>query len=330
MAVLSSARLDRETLLELYRWMVWERLLDVKLNESFRAGKVMSMFHSASGQEAADIGAAFALEEGDAVVPAHRGKAIYLMRGMELRYLIAGSFGKKEGFGQGRSMTSSHMMGDREKGLIPMQGGVGGAVATGTGAALAFKLQGKRNAVLIFHGDGASNRGDVHESMNFASVLKLPAVFYVVNNGWALSVPSSYGLSVERLSDRATAYGMHGVTVDGSDPIEVHMAVSEALERARRDREPSVVEAKVRRAGPHSVNDPDLYRSDEAREADREYDPVLRYQASLVQQGLLGEEAVAETWREITAKIDDAIAFADSCSEPDLGDLLSGVYAGAE
>jgi TPP-dependent pyruvate/acetoin dehydrogenase alpha subunit len=316
----------RETMLELHRWMVWDRLLDVKLNEAFRAGKVMSMYHSASGQEAANVGAVLALEADDVTVPYFRGKAVFLIRGLDLRYFIAGVFGKKEGFGQGRSMTGSHMMGDPSKGLLPMQGGVGGSVATATGAALAFKVQDKRAAVLAWIGDGASNRGDVHESMNLAAVLELPVVYLFVNNGWALSVPSSYALAVPHLSDRAAAYGMRGVTVDGSDPVEVYVTVSEALEQARHDRVPSVVEVVVRRAGPHSVNDPDLYRSEEERVADREYDPVRRFEASLVEQGLLEPDAVAALWREIEEEIDEAVAFADDCSEPGLEDLLSGVY----
>jgi TPP-dependent pyruvate/acetoin dehydrogenase alpha subunit len=245
---------------------------------------------------------------------------------MDLRYFVAGSFGKKEGFGQGRSMTSSHMMGDRERGLMPMMGALGGPVATAVGAALAFKVLKHPHAALAWHGDGGSNRGDVHESMNFASALGLPVVFFFVNNGWAISVASSYALSAERLSDRAAGYGMPGVTIDGSDPVEVYVTVSEALERARRDHKPSVVEAVVRRAGAHSVNDPDAYRSEEDRERDREYDPVKRYEASLIAQGVLDEPAAAEVWRSITAEIDDAIAYADGCSEPGLEDMLGGVY----
>jgi len=317
---------DDATLLALHRWMVWERLLDEGLNASFRAGKVMSMFHSAGGQEAADVGAGLALADGDVLVPNYRGKAIFLMRGMDLRYLVAGAFGRKEGFGQGRSMTSSHMMGDRDKGLIPMMGAVGGPVATAVGAALAFRVLDQSNAALAWCGDGASNRGDVHESMNFAAALRLPVVFFFVNNGWAISVPASYGVSVDRLAGRAAAYGMEGVTVDGADPVAVYTAVSGALDVARSERWPSVVEATVRRAGPHSVNDPDTYRSDDDRAADRDYDPVHRYEARLVADGLLDEVAAAAVWAGIAAEVDDAIAYADGCSEPSLDDMLAGVY----
>jgi TPP-dependent pyruvate/acetoin dehydrogenase alpha subunit len=322
----TEAKVDERTLLDLHRWMVWERLLDTKLNEAFRAGKVMSMYHSASGQEAADVGAALALQPGDALVPTYRGKAIWMMRGMDLRYFVAGSFGKKEGFGQGRSMTSSHMMGDRELGMLPMAGALGAAVANATGAALAFKVQKKLNVALCWHGDGGANRGDVHESMNFAAALRLPAVFFFVNNGWAISVPSSYSLSVERLSDRAAAYGMQGVTVDGTDPVAVYLAVSEAVERARTDHEPSVVEVLVRRGGPHSVNDPDIYRTEEDRQRDRDEDVVLGFERSLVEQGVLSVDAAASLWEEIEATIQSAIEYADTLSEPGPEDMLAGVY----
>jgi TPP-dependent pyruvate/acetoin dehydrogenase alpha subunit len=322
-----TSTVSTETSLELHRWMVWERLLDHRMNASFRAGKVMSMFHSASGHEATHVGAGLALAEGDAIVPSYRGNAIFLMRGMDLDYFVAGTFGKKEGFGQGRSMVSSHMMGDRSLGLIPMQGALGGPVATGVGAALAFRQMSRANAVLIPHGDGGSNRGDVHESMNFAAALRLPAVFLFINNGWAISVPSSYALSARNLADRAAGYGMTGVTIDGSDPRLVYEVVSEALGRARRDREPSVVEAVVRRGGAHSVNDPDLYRTDEEREQDAIADPVLRFEAQLVAEGLLDEEGVASLWADIASRIDAAIERADTLTEPGPEILETGVYA---
>jgi 2-oxoisovalerate dehydrogenase E1 component alpha subunit len=327
MATAKTTRVDSEVSLELHRWMVWERLLDEKLNASFRAGKVMSMFHSAAGHEATHVGSGLALEPEDAIVPSYRGNAIFLMRGLDLNYFVAGTFGKKEGFSAGRSMVSSHMMGDRSKGLIPMQGALGGPVASGVGAALAFRQLKKPNAVLIPHGDGGSNRGDVHESMNFASALGLPAVFLFINNGWAISVPSSYALSAPRLADRAAGYGMEGVTIDGSDPRVVYEVVSEALERARRDRLPSVVEAVVRRAGAHSVNDPDLYRSDQDREEDAIYDPVMRFERTLKEESLLDDAAAAVVWAEITERIDAAIAYADGCSEPGAEILHTGVYA---
>lgn len=312
---------------EMHRWLVWSRLLDQRLNQAFRAGKLMSMFHGTSGQEAADVGAALALQEHDAVVPHYRHKALHLMRGMDPDDLVAGAFGKKEGFGQGRTMTGSHMMGQRDKGLIPAQGGVGGAVATGTGAALAFRVLDERQAVLIWQGDGGANRGDVHESMNLASVMGLPAVFYFVNNGWGLSVPSDYSLSVERISDRAAAYDMPGVTIDGSDPVTVYETVSEALDRARRDRQPSLVEVMVRRAGPHSVNDPDLYRSEEERELDEDYDVVERFETSLVDEGVMTAAEAEQVWEDVRERIREAVDYADSCSEPDVDDLLSAVYA---
>jgi pyruvate dehydrogenase E1 component alpha subunit len=243
---------------------------------------------------------------------------------------MAGIFGKKEGYGQGRCMVGSHMQSDPAHGLMPNPGSLGAASAVTTGAALAIKLQGRPNAVLCTQGDGASSRGDNHESMNFASVLKLPVVFFFINNGWGATTRTSDALSVPRISDRAAAYGMRGVTVDGFDPVDVYTAVSDALERARHDREPSIVEVLVRRCAPHNFADPDIYRSDEDRERDRLYDPVGAFEKRMLEQRLLTESEVSEVRREVGDQIEAAVAYADSCTEPELADMLAAVYERAE
>jgi TPP-dependent pyruvate/acetoin dehydrogenase alpha subunit len=165
--------LSEKQLLEIYRWMVMERLFDRKVDELFRMGKIMSMFHPALGQEAANVGAFYALQDGDAFIPSHRGKVVYLMRGMDLNYFMAGLFGRQEGFGQGHSPVGSHMSGDVPMGMLPASGGVGTCFNFGIGAALAKQLKHQSGAVLITCGDGGSNRGDIHEGMNFAHKRKI-------------------------------------------------------------------------------------------------------------------------------------------------------------
>jgi TPP-dependent pyruvate/acetoin dehydrogenase alpha subunit len=318
--------LSDKQLLELYKWLVMERLFDEKVNELFRMGKMMSMFHSVLGQEAANIGAYYALQDGDAFVPSHRGKVVYLMRGMDLNYYMAGLLGKKEGFGQGHSPVGSHMCGDASIGMIPMEGAIGSSFNAGVGGALAIKLQHRPNAALIPCGDGGSNRGDVHEGMNFASVLELPAVFYFINNGWSISVRSSFALSVKHISERAAGYGIPGVTIDGRDILKVYETVSEALERARQGGGPSVVEVVVDRWSGHSANDPDIYRTDEERAEARKIDPIRAYEAALEAQGLLNEADKEAVHVEIIDSLDTAIAYAENCTEPDFEDMVSGVY----
>lgn len=317
-----------EALRDLYRWMVMERLFDESVNSLFRMGKIMSMFHSALGQEAANVGAAYALRDGDAFIPSHRGKVIYLMRGMSLNDLMAGLFGKKEGFGQGRIPVGSHMCGSASIGLLPAEGALGGSLAVGVGAALGMKLRHESNATIIFCGDGASNRGDVHEGMNLASVLRLPAVFFFVNNGWSLSVRASYALSVDRLSARAAGYGMPGITVDGWRVLDVYRAVSDAMQRAREGRGPSLVEAAVSRGSAHSVNDPEIYRSEDERREARRRDPLADFEDMLMGRGLLSGEQRDAIGGELRAILDGAIAYAESCNEPDEQCLTSGVYGG--
>jgi len=322
--------LSEKQLLEMYRWMVMERLFDQKVNELFRMGKIMSMFHPVLGQEAANIGAFYALHDGDAFFPPHRGKVVYLMRGMDLNYLMAGLFGKKEGFGQGHSPVGSHMCGDAPMGMLPASGGVGTSFNIGIGAALAKKLQHQTSAVLIPCGDGGSNRGDIHEGMNFASVLGLPAVFYFVNNGWSISVRSDFALSVEHISERAGGYSIPGITVDGHDVLKVHEAVSAAMERARDGEGPSLVEAMVDRWSAHSGNDPDIYRTDEERAKAREIDPLGEYEAVLEARGLANEAYRNSVRDEITAELDAAIDYAESGTEPDFEAMVSGVYKSIE
>lgn len=282
--------LSNEQMLELYEWMLWERLLDQKANEIFRMGKLMSMYHSALGQEAVNMGSMYALKDGDAFLPFHRGKASYIMRGMDLNFFMAGLFGKKEGFCQGRTPVGSHMGGDASMGLLPVQGSVGSHFTIGVGAALAFKLQHKPNAVLIPLGDGGSNRGDVHEGLNFASILKLPMVIMLSNNGWSISVRASYAVSVEKISTRAIGYDIPGVTIDGRDVLKVHETISEALERARNGEGPTLIEAMVDRWTAHSANDPDIYRTDEERAEARKIDPIREYEKVLEKKKLLDEE----------------------------------------
>jgi len=318
--------LSDKQLLEIYRWMIMERLLDRKIDELFRMGKIMSMFHPVLGQEAANVGAYYALRAEDAFVASHRGKVIYLMRNMDLNYFMAGLFGKREGFGQGHSPVGSHMSGDADLGMMPMAGAIGTHFNTGVGAALAKKLKKEASAVLVFCGDGGSNRGDVHEGMNFASVFKLPVVFFFVNNGWSISVKSNFALSVDHISERAAGYGMPGITIDGRHVLEVYETVAGALERARRGEGPTLVEVLVDRWTAHSANDPDIYRSDQDRAAARRIDPVSEFEAILEERGLLSEADKKAVRDEITARLEDAIDYAESCTEPDYDSMVSGVY----
>ncbi len=318
--------LSDQQLLEMHAWMVLERQLDEKINLLFRMGKIMSMFHPVLGQEAANIGAFYALRDGDAFVPSHRGKIGWVMRGMDLHYLVAGLFGKREGFGQGRNPVGSHMCGDADIGLMPSQGSIGSSFNFGVGAALAMKLQRRPNAALIFGGDASANRGDVHEGMNFAAVFKLPAVFFFVNNGWSISVRASFALSVECISERAPGYHIPGVTIDGRDVLAVHAALAQALERARRGEGPSLVEAKVDRWTAHSANDPDIYRTDEERAAARRRDPIAEFEALLAARGLLDEARQQAVRDEAAARLEAAIAYAESCADPGLAEMTYGVY----
>jgi TPP-dependent pyruvate/acetoin dehydrogenase alpha subunit len=321
-----SSELTGEQLLAVYRSMVWDQVLDKRSNALFRMGKLMSMFHGASGQEATNVAAGYALQDGDCWIPSHRGKSIYLIRGMDLRSFVAGSMGKKEGVGQGRSMVGSHMLGDPSLGLLPIGGSVGSPSTQAAGAALAFKLQNKPAAALVVCGDGGANRGDVHEAMNFAGALGLGVVFLFINNGWSLSVPASVGLSVDSLASRAAGYGMEGISLDGGDFFAIYDALWNGLRAAREQRTPILIESRVNRSGAHSVNDPDLVRTAEQKARDGDGLPIQRFTGTLMDRGLLDAEAIDRTLDEVEDEMAEAIAYAESCSEPGYDELVLGVY----
>ncbi len=318
--------LTDEQLLEIYYWMVMERLFDAKIDQLFRMGKIMSMYHPVLGQEATNIGAYYALEKDDAFLHSHRGKAVFMMRGMELNYFMAGLFGKKEGYGQGRSPVGSHMMGDPTMGMLPISGGIGSQFNTGVGAALAMKLKHQPNAVLVFCGDGGANRGDVHEGMNFSAVFNLPIVFCFVNNGWSISVNTAFSLSVDHISKRAPGYDIPGVTINGRDVLKVYETVSDALARARRGEGPALVEVLVDRWLAHSGNDPDIYRTDEERADARKIDPIQEYEAVLRERGVLTDSVKKKVYDEINARLEAAVEFAENGTEPDYENMVAGVY----
>lgn len=211
-------------------------------------------------------------------------------------------------------------------GMLPKEGLVGSGTVVGVGAALALKLQHKPSAVLIWCGDGGSNRGDVHEGMNFSAALELPVVWYFVNNGWSLSVRSEFALSAKHIADRAVGYGMPGTTIDGRDVLKVYETVSLALENARQGCGPALVEVMVDRWTAHSINDPDLYRTDEERARMRQRDPIREYEAVLQERGFFSDNSQQKVWDEVTAEIEAAVRYADQCTEPDVSCMTYGVY----
>lgn len=263
---------------ELHRLMVLSRVVEQT------CASLNPRWFPAEGEEAAIVGSFYGLRADDAAAPHYRGPFIvYLMRGAELARLMGQAIGRVTGYARGRSVPFN---GPVEAGIVPwVAGDLGTTLGVGTGAALAFHYGRSDRVAVISFGDGTINRGDFHENVNLAAAWKLPAVYVCQNNGWAISEPfASY--SPVSPADRAAAYGIPGVAVDGNDVLAVHEAVRQAIARARRGEGPSLIEARCYRLGGHWQADPASYRAAEEIIPWRDEEPIGRLERRLLAEGL--------------------------------------------
>jgi 2-oxoisovalerate dehydrogenase E1 component alpha subunit len=218
--------------------------------------------------------------------------------------------------------------GSREFNLVSVSSPVATQLLHAVGIALAAKVRRTDQVAMTFMGEGSSNQGDVHEGLNFAAIHKLPFVFVVENNGYAISVPASKELSVEDVASRASGYGIPGVVVDGSDVLECYRVAREAVDRARAGAGPTLIEAKVTRLTAHSSDDQQTkYRSEEELAAEKARDPLPLFRARLQEAGILTDEVLSRLVTEITVAVDDATEYAESQPDPDPSTAMRWVYA---
>ena len=233
--------LEPQQLLTMYRLMATIRAFDNRAVEEFHAGNIPGVVHAYLGQEAIAVGVCTALRRDDKIVSTHRGHGHTIAKGADLQRMMAELFGRSNGYCHGKG-GSMHIA-DFSVGMLGANGIVGAGMPIATGAALAAKLAKSDGVAVAFFGDGASNEGSFHSSLNLASIWKLPAIFVCENNHWAVAVPASYALSVSEVSARASAYNIPGVTVDGTDVLAVYEAAAQAVlptrARAKRWRQPS-------------------------------------------------------------------------------------------
>src|SRR6476660_1030806 len=257
------AGLSDEKVLEMYKMMLLARRIDERVWLLNRSGKIPFVV-SCQGQEAAQVGAAFALDQQkDYILPYYRDIGVVLTFGMTTKELMLSAFAKAEDPNSGGRQMPGHF-GQKKNRIVTGSSPVTTQVPHAVGIALAGKMEKKDLVALVTFGEGSSNQGDFHEGANFAGVHKLPVIFMCENNKYAISVPISKQLSCENVSDRAIGYGMPGITVDGNDPLEVYEAVKEAADRARRGEGPTLIETVSYRLTPHSSDDDDrAYRSRE-------------------------------------------------------------------
>ncbi len=314
-------------------WMVLGRRFEEQKMTLFRQGRLRGWLHPGNGQEAAFVGACYALEDRDFITLNHRGNEPEIMKGWTISDLLAGQMCKTESSAAGRIPGGSHMYGDLDKGVIPTSGLMGSAIPIAAGVGLGLKMKNTGGVVLCIFGDGTSNRGDFHEGINLAAALKLPVVFLLANNQWAISVPIQRATGgVTKLSARAEGYGIPGVTVDGNDVLAVHEATKKAIKRARAGKGPTLLECMVHRHTGHGMSDPDLYRSDEEKAEGMKKDPVLRFKSELLAKGKLTEKEYEAIEARVAKELKEALHFAEKeCTNltPTIEDVTRGVYSAA-
>ncbi len=317
--------MDQQTLISLYRTMVtirnFEEIGIYEMGQRRLSGSV----HSSAGQEAVPTGICAHLTDSDSIASTHRGHGHCIAKGVEPKLMMAELFGRATGTNKGKG-GSMHIA-DMTKGMLGTNGVVAASVPLAVGAALTSSIKGTGQVSVAFFGDGGANQGVLHESMNLASVWKLPVLFVCENNQYAESTPVEYALSAENVADRGAGYNMPGVLVDGMDVFAVHEAAATAVQRARSGQGPTLLECKTYRYYGHTVFDnPRTYRTEEEETYWRGRDPIQLFRTRTLEEGLLQASVLDAIDTEIEQLIRDAITFADESPLPPEGDVYTDVY----
>ena len=316
-----------EAMRELYGWMLLTRSLDERIWRLNRQGKVPFAI-PARGQEAAQVGSAYALRAGDDVaLPYPRDLGVVLVLGMTPLEVLQSALARAGEPSSGGRQLPMHW-GHRHLKILSSSSPVGTQIPQAVGAALAARLRREDSVTCVYFGDGATSKGDFHEGVNFAAIHRLPVVFFCQNNGYATSVPQSLQMAVPDVADYAQAYGMPGVVVDGNDVLAVYAATRAAVERARTGGGPTLLEAKTYRLLPHTSDDDDRrYRDLGEVTAWEARDPLPRFRADLLGAGLLDAQSEAELVARIHDRIDRALVEAEASPLPAPGSALTHILA---
>jgi 2-oxoisovalerate dehydrogenase E1 component alpha subunit len=322
--------LSTADLIEMYRLVALARAVDERMWILNRAGRIPFVI-SGQGHEGAQVGIAWAFEKGkDWIAPFYRSIATCLTFGMSPRDIMTAQYATANDPSSGGRQMPGHY-GSHEHNLVSVSSPVATQLLHAVGIALAAKIRKTGQVAMTSMGEGSSNQGDVHEGLNFAAIHKLPFVFVVENNGYAISVPAAMQVSVADVADRAAGYGIPGVVVDGTDVLACYAASRDAVARARAGGGPSLIEAKVTRLTGHSSDDQETkYRSAEELAAERGRDALPRFREQLRDAGVLTDEVEERLTAEIKAAVEDATDYAEAQPDPDPAGALRYVYADAE
>lgn len=305
----------------IYRSIYATRQFELRCIELYRQGLIRGYLHPYLGEEAVAAGACAALEASDFIVSTHRGHGHCISKGADLKRMMAEIMGRETGYCRGRG-GSMHIS-DKRVNNLGANGIVGGGIPIATGAGMGIKVRGADQVVVVFFSDGASNNGVFAESLNLAAIYRLPVIYLLENNHYAVSTPIECATGCCDLAGRGPAYGVPGVCVDGNDALAVYRETAAAVARARRGQGPTLMEAKTYRHGGHHVNDPGLYM-DPAVTADwRARDPMV-----LMRRALGDDARAAAIEAQVDAELAAAVAFATNSPEPDMEAFLSSIEDG--
>ncbi len=320
------AGVDAEALRTMFRHMLRARVLDERMWVLNRQGRAPFVI-SCQGHEAAQVGIAMALRPGyDWAAPYYRDLAVTLVLGMSPKDHLLATMARADDPNSGGRQMPSHF-GCRRLNIITGGSPVATQVLHAAGAALASRVRGEDAVAFTSLGEGSTSEGDFHEGLNFAAVHRLPLITVVENNGFAISVPWDKQMPLKDVAERALAYGMPGVIVDGGDPVACYAAMKEAVERGRRGEGPTLIEAKVARLTPHSSDDDDrIYKTREALAEEKKHDCVLRFRHQLEESGVLQPGDAEEMRAEIMREVDRALQEAEASPLPSPESALLHVY----
>ncbi len=325
-SIKNNANFDDNKLKELYKTMWLIRYFDEKVDYFFAKGMIHGTTHLAVGQEASATGSGAVLRKSDWITATHRGHGQTIAKGTDVKYMMAELFGRTTGTNKGKG-GSMHIA-ELEDGNLGANGIVGGGYPIAVGAALTSKMKNDGKVTLCYAGDGSTNQGSFHESINMASIWDLPVVFFIENNKYGMSGNIKEVTNIENLSERAAAYGIKGITIDGNDIMEVIDATFEAVERARKGEGPTLIEALTYRWKGHSKSDAKKYRTREEEDYWRnEKDPIQLAKERFIKAGVFNEDEADTLRKEAEMEIEAAVEFAENSPKPALEELYTNVYA---
>ena len=316
---------DKERMLGMYRQMYLIRKYEERIYYLFLEGIMPGTIHQSTGQEACAVGMLYDLRKDDCMASTHRPAGHDLAKGVSLKSMMCEMFGKEEGCcrGKGGAMHT----GDMEVGALVANAIVGGNLPIAAGVALAFKMQKKDNVIVCFFGDGATNEGSFHESMNAAAIWKLPVIYVCENNLYSATTSIALTCNMPNpAADRAASYAIPAEIVDGNDVLKVNEAATRAINRARAGEGPTIIELKTSRHGGHSRNDACQYRPKDEEKHWFDRDPVKNFRNYLISKKLVVEQELKTVEKAIELEIDEAVEYAQNAPFPQIESALTDVY----